>query len=81
MQDLVKIFKMSRQNPRSCQDIQDPKSCQDFQNPRSCQDVFWGQNNLLKLVFKTEPEQISMKKDCGVFTRMVFLTENAVRRF
>ena len=35
----LKIFKMSRQNPRSCQDIQDPRSYQDFQDPRSCQDI------------------------------------------
>ena len=30
---------MSRQNPRSCKDIQDPRSYQDFQDPRSCQDI------------------------------------------
>ena len=28
----LKIFKMSRQNPRSCQDFQDPKSCQGIQD-------------------------------------------------
>ena len=35
----IKLFKMSRQNPRSCQDIQDPRSYQDFEDPRSCQDI------------------------------------------
>ena len=30
---------MSRQNPRSCQDIQDSRFYQDFQVPRSCQDI------------------------------------------
>ena len=33
------IFKMSGQNPRSCQDIQDSTSYQYFQDPRSCQDI------------------------------------------
>ena len=28
----LKIFKMSKQNPRSCQDTQDPRSCQDTQD-------------------------------------------------
>ena len=28
----LNIFKMSKQNPRSCQDIQDPRSCQDIQD-------------------------------------------------
>ena len=35
----LKIFKMLRQNPRSCKDIQDPRSYQDFQDPRSCPDI------------------------------------------
>ena len=28
---------MSRQNPRSCQDIRNPRSYLDFQDPRPCQ--------------------------------------------
>ena len=35
----LKIFKMSRENPRSCQDIEDPRSYRDFQDPRTCQDI------------------------------------------
>ena len=35
----LKVFKMSRENPRSSQDIQDSRSYQHFQDPRSCQDV------------------------------------------
>ena len=50
----LKIIKMLRQIPRSCQDFQDPRSCQDIQdeiqdltnkfkmskqNPRSFQDI------------------------------------------
>ena len=39
IQDLVKTFKMPRQNPRSCQDIQDPRYYQDSQDSRSCKDI------------------------------------------
>ena len=35
----LNIFKMSRQNPRSSQDVQDPRSYQEFQDPRCCQDI------------------------------------------
>ena len=35
----LKIFKMSRQSPRSYQDIRDQRSYQDFQDPKSCQNI------------------------------------------
>ena len=35
----LKIFKLSRQNPRPCQDVQYPTFYQDLQDPRSCQDI------------------------------------------
>ena len=47
-----KIFKMSRQNPRSCQDIQDPRSYQDFHDPRSCQDIQDFTKKFKCLIFK-----------------------------
>ena len=33
------VFKVSRQNSRSCQEIQDQRSYQEFQESRSCHDI------------------------------------------